>query len=138
MIRRLFSVFMRCSCLTPFWLVTLSQPYSRASTIFVDEFDARSFERVPNDLERRATRPARAGFQLMDGNNPNASFVCKVLLAPIKQAAGRATLCRGDHLVRMAQPNDSYNSIRKLLTPTQYIIYVFIKNLYLPGGPACD
>jgi hypothetical protein len=50
------------SGLARFWLLTLSQPYSRASAIFVDEFDARSFERVPYDFQSRATRLARAGF----------------------------------------------------------------------------
>ena len=34
-----------------FGFMSLSQPYCRASTIFVDEFDARSFERV--DIARR-------------------------------------------------------------------------------------
>jgi hypothetical protein len=61
---------------------TLSQSNARSSAIFVDEFDARAFESASNYFQGRATWLGCTGFELVNGDNPNASFVSEILLIP--------------------------------------------------------
>lgn len=83
-------------------LMRLSQAYTGPTAVFIDEFDARSFECSSNDLKSCATRLTRAGLQLMHGDDSNACIGCKILLAPSKESARSPTLCWSNHLPRMA------------------------------------
>ena len=66
--------------------LALSETHTGAPAILVDEFDTCAFERSPNYLNGRPTRVSYPCLKLTHGNDPNASMVCQVLLAPIQEA----------------------------------------------------
>jgi hypothetical protein len=78
----------------------LSQSHARSSTIFVDELDARAFESASDYFQSRATWLSCTGFELVDGDNPNARFVSEILLIPAEQAPRRPGLFRRNHAGR--------------------------------------
>jgi hypothetical protein len=67
----------------------LSQSHARSSTIFVDDFDARAFESASDYFQGRAMWLSCTGFELVDGDNPDARFVSEILLIPAEQAPRR-------------------------------------------------
>ena len=62
--------------------MALSQAYSGAAPVLVDELDARVLKRALDDLESCASRLARSGFQLMNRHNAYTGCTSKILLTP--------------------------------------------------------
>jgi len=51
-------------------------------TVFVEEFDSRSFESSPDHIQSGSAWTARSALQLMNGNGTNSSSLSEILLAP--------------------------------------------------------
>jgi hypothetical protein len=68
--------------IAPFWL-RFPQSYAWTSTVLVDELHAGGLKATPYDIKRGSSWFVRSGFQLPHGHNPNLSFACELLLAPI-------------------------------------------------------
>jgi len=68
-------------------LYSNAQPHSGAAAILIDEFDAGFLEGTPDDIEGRAPRSARSGFQLVHCYETNTGLRCEVLLTPNEQTA---------------------------------------------------
>src|SRR5665811_1192897 len=67
-----------------FWPLTVAQAHSWATTVLVDEFDAREFKCAPNDIEGRATRLTDAG--------PNRRLGFAALQGLLKRHANKALI----------------------------------------------
>jgi hypothetical protein len=52
------------------------------AAILIDKFHAASFKSSLNNVEGGPAGLTRASLQLMHGYNPNACFLCQVLLIP--------------------------------------------------------
>jgi hypothetical protein len=70
-----------------FPLLSLFQPYPRASAILVDELYVCRLECPTNRLESRAARLACTCFELMHGHYTHLSVFSEFLLAPFQEAA---------------------------------------------------
>lgn len=60
----------------------------------------------------------------MDGHNPYASVIGEILLTPIEKCARGPALCGGYHFLIMKNPEETFNSIKNLLTIYIYRIYM--------------
>jgi hypothetical protein len=60
----------------------LAQPHSGAPAVFVDEFDARSFECSPDNIKCCKPGLTIPGFELMHSNNADSSLFSELVLAP--------------------------------------------------------
>src|SRR6266516_2542003 len=68
--------------------LTLLEPHSRASAVFLNEFDAGGFQSAPNYLQSCSTRFIQSALELTDGHDANSSSICKLLLCPVEESAG--------------------------------------------------
>ena len=57
-----------------FFISRFSETYAGAAAVLVDEIDPGGFERALDYLQGRVSWRARAGFQLMDGDDTNTCF----------------------------------------------------------------
>jgi hypothetical protein len=73
------------------------QPDPGSPTVPVEELDAGHFERLENDVKRRATRLVYTALKLTDRGNRYTRLLGQFLLAPIKQTACRSALARRNH-----------------------------------------
>ena len=94
----------------------LSQSYTRAPAIFVDELDAGGFKGSLNYIQRGSAGLTCSVFQLMDSNRANPGIFGQILLAPANKSASCSALGGGKHEMRMLLQCKSYNSIDFLLT----------------------
>jgi hypothetical protein len=62
--------------------MAFAQADSGTAPILVDERDAHILERALDYLESRASRRARAGFQLMNCHDTYTGCISKILLTP--------------------------------------------------------
>ena len=72
--------------------MTLSQPHSWASAIFINELDAGTFNCTSNHLEGGSSRFARPGLDLTHGHDADPGLICKLLLCPVEEPARRPAL----------------------------------------------
>jgi hypothetical protein len=94
----------------------LSQAHPRATAIVIDELDTCNFQGASDHFESCSTGLGYSRLHLTNSDNPNARAICKILLSPIEQSAGRPALRRGDHPGTMAKAADSIKSVEKRLT----------------------
>ena len=99
----------------------LSQPYSRAATVLIDELHSGGFQGAPYDLQSGTAGRVRAGFQLSDGYNTYAGFIGQLLLAPIQKPSSGSTLRRRNH-DRIRKTRPVINSVENRLTCLLYPI----------------
>jgi hypothetical protein len=95
----------------------IAQSDTGAAPIGIDEVDPRGLKRNSSDLKSGPTGFMAPGLELADRHHPNRCSVRKVLLAPIKEAAGRPALFwRDHHQEAVPQMIDSINCIEFRLT----------------------
>jgi hypothetical protein len=69
-----------------------SQPHARASAVFLNEIDASGFQGVPNYFQSCSTRFIQSALELTNGHDANSGSICKLLLCPLEESAGRPAL----------------------------------------------
>jgi hypothetical protein len=96
---------------------------TRSAAILLDEIDAGRFERLANDLQRRPSRFASSGFELMNRDNPDPSRVGKILLAPRQETTRCSALGRIDHVSVNAGFVDLLQICKKFMDISDVLTY---------------
>jgi len=73
-------------------MLTFSEPYARASTVFLNEFDTGGFHSAPNYVQSCSAGFIQYPLELSNGHDANSGTICKLLLCPVEQSTGRPAL----------------------------------------------
>ena len=77
--------------------LALAESHARATTVFVDEFDAGALERLPQNNQGCTSRFGYTRFYLSNSHDTDPGVNSEILLAPIEEAARCPALCRRNH-----------------------------------------
>jgi hypothetical protein len=75
----------------------LAQTNAGASSIFIDEFDARGFQGSADYIKRSSPRLVGVRFKLANGHYADAGLFSQIQLIPIQQPPRCSTLRRCKH-----------------------------------------
>jgi hypothetical protein len=105
-----------------FFFCALSKAHPGTAAVLVDEFDAGSFESLPQNNQGCTSRFGYTGLYLSNRHDTDPGLTGEILLAPIEEAARCPALRRCDHRANMTNWCDSINSVEKGLTCLKYLL----------------